>query len=153
MKTLKTLAIVTSITVYALIAIGGYVTGAGEGLSGGTDWPIPKDGIYPTPVSFAEYLHRAWTIVVSIFIVLTAVVAWKAKKETGLSVPLAATLALVLLVIQVPLGMVVLKSGLHAVVVTFHLSIATGIFGATLATAVLTLNKTQKIRASKKNEF
>ncbi len=142
-----------SISVYVLIAIGGYVTGADKGLSGGTDWPLPKDGIYPTPESLAEYLHRAWTTVVSILIILTAVVAWKTKNETGLSTPLAATMALILLAIQIPLGMVVLKSGLHAVVVTFHLSAATAIFGATLATALLAFTRTQKIRAPKKSEF
>ena len=146
------MALTTAISVYILIAIGGYVSGAGEGLSGGTDWPLPREGIYPTTESFAEYLHRAWTMAVSILIVLTAIIAWKARKTNGLTIPLAATLALVLLVIQIPLGMLVLKSGLDAVVVTFHLGMATGIFGATLATVILSFSQTQRIRISKKSE-
>lgn len=128
------------------------MTGAGQGLSGGTDWPIPKDGIYPTSESIAEYLHRAWTTVVSVLIILTAVVAWRARRVAGLPTPLAATLALILLIVQIPLGIVVLKSGLQAIVVTFHLSIATGIFGATLATALLTFTQSRKIKATKKSE-
>lgn len=137
MKAFKILSLLSVATIYVLIVIGGLVTGTGSGLSGGTEWPIPREGLLPTPESFLEYIHRAWTAVVGIMIIGTTISGWMSRKDSGQIAAIFATVPFALVLVQIPMGMVVLQTGLSAIAVAAHNSLAAAIFGAALATAVL----------------
>ena len=120
-----------------LILIGGFVSASGSGLAC-PDWPTCHGQVLPVlsgPV-LVEFSHRLFALVVSLFVTGTVLVAWRSFRESK-GVLALSTASFVLLLAQVFLGMVTVKSELNSLVTTAHLGLATGVFGVVLSNAFL----------------
>jgi heme A synthase len=131
-------SISTVAAVYFLIVLGGLVASTGSGLAC-PDWPLCKGQIVPnlTPSVLIEFVHRLWTIVVTAFVTVTMLLAW--KKYRWHKVTAFSTLTFLLLLDQVLLGMITVTSGTDAIVVTAHLAVATLIFASALTASVISI--------------
>jgi len=132
-------SLATVLAVYLLIVIGGFVTSTGSGMAC-PDWPLCHGQIIP-PMTYGviiEFTHRVWTVVATLFVVGTAILAWR-KYGWPNKVTAFATLTFLLLVAQVVLGMVTVQSGTHPAVVASHLALATLVFASALATSAASL--------------
>ncbi len=137
MMAIKPLSIITATSVYILIYIGGVVTRSGLGLSAGIEWPLPSDGLLPTAENFLEYLHRAFSGVVGLLILATAIFAYRGRNKINRTALVASIITLILVILQILLGMFVLQSYLNPIVVATHNNLASLIFATSLVTAVV----------------
>ncbi len=85
-----------------------------------------------------EFTHRIWATVVTIFVVVTMILAWRKYKWPS-TITALATSTFVLVVVQVLLGMVTVESGTEPIVVTAHLALATLVFASALAASVISI--------------
>jgi len=135
----QSVSLASAISIYVLIVLGGIVTSTGSQLAC-PDWPLCNGQIIPTfttPV-IIEYTHRMWTLVVTVLVIATAILAWKNYHWSSRITKLA-TLTLVLLWCQVILGMVTVDSGGLPAVVTSHLAMATLVFASALMTSAVSI--------------
>ena len=84
-----------------------------------------------------------WTLVVTVLVIATAILAWKNYHWSSRITKLA-TLTLVLLWCQVILGMVTVDSGGLPAVVTSHLAMATLVFASALMTSAVSVMRPLK---------
>ena len=135
MKAFRALSVATALVTYALVVLGGVVRVSGSGL-GCPDWPLCHGRLLP-PLdvhAIIEYSHRTTASLTSALVVLTAVVAWVAwRKRRDIVVP--ATVALVLLVVQVLLGAITVRLELPPMIVLAHLATAMALLAAVCVTA------------------
>jgi cytochrome c oxidase assembly protein subunit 15 len=103
-------AFTTALTL-ALVMLGVYTAATGSGLACSAQWPLCDGGLLPQTIpSFIEWFHRLVAMVTGYFILGTAVWAW--RRNDGRT-RLPATLAVVLLPLQISIGAVtVTLSGL-----------------------------------------
>jgi heme o synthase len=136
MKAFRVLSVATAVVTYALVVLGGVVRVSGSGL-GCPDWPLCHGRLLP-PLNLhaiIEYSHRTTASLTSTLVVLTAAVAWLAwRKRRDLLIP--ATVALVLLIVQVVLGAITVRLELPPMIVLAHLATAMALLGAVCVTAV-----------------
>ncbi|MFQ5951500.1 MAG: heme A synthase [Candidatus Geothermarchaeales archaeon] len=132
MRTLKAFTYSSTVSIYILILIGGYVSATGSGLAC-PDWPLCKGSIIPelTPPVIIEYTHRLVTILVTILVVAATAMVWRSLRRTK-AILSASTLTLALLLAQIPLGMVTVTTELQPHVVTAHLGLATALLASSL---------------------
>ncbi len=136
MKAFRALSVATALVTYALVVLGGVVRVSGSGL-GCPDWPLCHGRLLP-PLdvhAIIEYSHRTTASLTSILVVLTAAVAWVAwRKRRDIVIP--ATVALVLLLVQVVLGAITVRFELPPMIVLAHLATAIALLAAVCVTAV-----------------
>src|ERR1700674_4368070 len=136
MKAFRALSVATALATYALVVLGGVVRVSGSGL-GCPDWPFARGRRLP-PLdvhAIIEYSHRTTASLTSTLVVLTAVVAWVAwRRRRDIVIP--ATVALVLLVVQVVLGAITVRLELPPMIVLAHLATAMALLAAVCVTAV-----------------
>jgi protoheme IX farnesyltransferase len=136
MKAFRALSVATALVTYALVVLGGVVRVSGSGL-GCPDWPLCHGRLLP-PLdvhAIIEYSHRTTASLTSILVVLTAVVAWVVwRKRRDIVIP--ATVAVVLLVVQVVLGAITVRFELPPMIVLAHLATAMALLAAVCVTAV-----------------
>src|SRR5947207_6393321 len=109
MKAFRALTVATAIVTYALVVLGGVVRVSGSGL-GCPDWPLCHGRLLP-PLdvhAIIEYSHRTTASLTSALVVLTAVIAWLAWRRRR-DILLPATLAFLLLIVQVALGAITVR--------------------------------------------
>jgi heme A synthase len=130
------LSLATAISVYILIVIGGVVASTGSGLAC-PDWPLCKGQVVPalTLSVMIELTHRVWTIVVTILVVATLILAWSKYRWPSKLTKLA-TLTFALLLCQIILGMITVDTRTLPAAVTAHLAVAALVFASALTTAV-----------------
>jgi heme A synthase len=126
----------TAISVYILIVIGGVVSSTGSGLAC-PDWPLCRGQVIPalTLSVLIEFTHRVWTIVVTILVVATLLLAWSKYRWPSKLTKLS-TLTFIFLLCQIILGMITVDTRTLPAAVTAHLAVATLVFGSALTTAV-----------------
>jgi len=138
---LQILAYGSALSTYVLIVIGGYVVFSGSGVacgsSGPDSWPLCNGQVIPTlsgPV-LVEWTHRLFTLVVGLFVLGTTVVAWARYKEEKRVLQFS-TAGFLVLIAQVLLGMVTVKTDLDPLVSTAHLAVASALFATVILNAI-----------------
>jgi heme a synthase len=138
---LRLLAYGSALSTYILIVIGGYVVFSGSGLacgsSGQDSWPLCNGQVIPTlsgPV-LVEWTHRLFTLVVGLFVLGTTVVAWTRYREERRILQFS-TASFLVLIGQILLGMVTVKTDLDPLVSTAHLAVASALFATVILNAV-----------------
>ena len=140
MNPVRLLAYGSALTTYILIVIGGYVSATGSGLAC-PDWPLCQGQAIP-PLEGAvliEYTHRVFAIVVTTFVLLTMLYALTKLRGERVVVALS-TCSFLLLIAQIILGMVAVRTELNPFVSTAHLGLASGVFALVLANAITVRN-------------
>lgn len=120
---------------FTLILLGVYTAATGAGLSCSAQWPLCDGGLLPQSIpSFIEWFHRLVAMITGFLILGTTAWAWKAHGDQP-RIKWAATLALVVLPVQVMLGgATVLRY--TPLIQTAHHAAAMLIFASLLATTL-----------------
>ncbi len=134
-----TLAWIAAACAYLLIVLGAIVRISGSGMGCGNHWPLCNGHLVP-PLNdiptVIEWSHRLVAAVVSVLVVGLALVGWRLRGSGSLESGVgAAYTAVVLLVIQVLLGAVTVKTGLTPTLVVLHLATAMLLLAALIAAA------------------
>src|SRR5438445_2742427 len=142
---LRILAYGSVVTTYVLIVIGGYVVFSGSGAACGSSnpdsWPLCNGRFIPDPSSpgyaqaLVEWTHRLFTLVVGLFVLGTTVVAWTRYREEKRVLQFS-TAGFLVLIGQILLGMVTVKTDLDPLVSTAHLAVASALFATVILNAV-----------------
>src|SRR2546426_12314261 len=126
-KSFVTLAWVAAVCAYLLIVLGAVVRISGSGMGCGDHWPLCNGHLFP-PLNeipaVIEWSHRLVAGVVSILVIALVVLDWR-----------RAWPVLALLVVQVLLGAVTVKTGLTPVMVILHLATAMLLLAALIVAA------------------
>ena len=129
---------------FALLAVGAYVTAAGYGglcgLNTPEDWPLCNGNLLPPPDigSIVEYTHRILASLSGLFLILTTFTFWRSRDlPRGPKVLLL--LAMVSILAEIVVGGIVVNSGLAPLIVTIHQAMAMLVFGLTVAAAAVSL--------------
>src|SRR2546426_11078028 len=134
-----TLAWIAAACTYLLIVLGAVVRITGSGLGCGDHWPSCNGHFFPSLKDIPtviEWSHRLVAAVVSVLVVGLALIGWRFREAGSLEPGVrAAYTAVVLLVIQVLLGAVTVKTGLTPVMVILHLATAMLLLGGLIAGA------------------
>lgn len=104
-------AAVTTALTLSLISLGVYTSATGSGLACQAQWPLCSDQLVPALTlnpDFIEWFHRVVAMITGFFIVGTAAWAWRRGSRGA---KLAATLAVVLLPLQISIGAVTVTIG------------------------------------------
>jgi heme a synthase len=139
---LRVFAYGSVVSTYILIVIGGYVTTSNSGLGCGESWPLCQGAVFPSlnnPGLVIELSHRLFNLVVGVFILGTAIVAWTGYRKEA-SIILLSTTGLVALIAQVILGMVTVTTSLNPVVSDAHLALASAILAIVVANSFMVWN-------------
>jgi cytochrome c oxidase assembly protein subunit 15 len=138
---LQILAYGSALSTYLLIIIGGYVVFSGSGVacgsSGPDSWPLCNGQVIPTlsgPV-LVEWTHRLFTLVVGLFVLGMTIAAWTKYREERTILQLS-TISFLVLLAQILLGMVTVKTDLEPLVVTAHLAVASALFAVVILNAI-----------------
>jgi len=117
-----TLAWSAAVCTYLLIVLGAVVRITGSGMGCGDHWPLCNGHLFPPFDDIGtviEWSHRLLASVVSILVATLAFYAWRRRIPGN-----APYIALGLLVPQVVLGAVTVKTGLTPAIVVLHLVMA-----------------------------
>ena len=132
MRRLRYTSFFALFSVYGVMVLGSYVSAAGLGLSC-IDWPTCRGSLLPSEEIMAEWVHRLFALMAGISVVTTAALSWRVRNSR---LRLTATLAAVFVITQIVLGVIVIDSRLHPLLVSIHLAIGTLLFASTLLTAL-----------------
>ena len=139
-KPFITLAWIAALCAYLLIILGAVVRISGSGMGCGDHWPLCNGHLFP-PLNdiptVIEWSHRLVASVLSALVVALAVYGWRLRRSGSgeWRVVRAAYVAVVLLVIQVLLGAITVKTGLTPVMVILHLATAMLLLGTLIYAA------------------
>jgi len=137
-KRFVTLAWSAAACAYLLVVLGAVVRVTGSGMGCGDHWPLCNGHLLP-PLNdiptVIEWSHRLLASVVSLLVVALAALAWRGARSLEPGARVAAYTAAVLLVIQVLLGAVTVKTGLTPVLVILHLATAMLLLASLIAAA------------------
>ncbi|WP_280535917.1 COX15/CtaA family protein [Halopenitus sp. POP-27] len=105
-------AAVTTAMTTILVALGVYTSGTGSGLACQAQWPLCSDQLIPTLTinpDFIEWFHRVWAMVTGFLIIGLA--GWTWIDDVPRRTRIAATLAVVILPVQILVGAVTVTIG------------------------------------------
>jgi heme A synthase len=143
---LKTLSIVTLVSLFCLMFIGGYVSASGVGLTC-PRWPLCPAGFVPMNEFIIEYFHRSVAATTALLVLATMVFTLKSKIAPK-GMKMASIIASGAAIGQITLGAVVIIERLHAVLVTVHLGLGLVLF----AMMLLIVLHSYGLSSSKKRE-
>ncbi len=130
------LAVLSAVSTYALIVLGGITRVTGSGLGCEDDWPLCQGKPYPplNTLAIIEYLHRTVAAYIGVLVIAVMIGAWRAR-DLRTRTKATAAAAFVLVIAQGLLGAVTVWWELPPEIVTAHLGAALLFFGTTLLTA------------------
>ena len=134
---LRAWSLTSVIFLLGLIILGGVVRITDSGL-GCPDWPFCYGKVLP-PAEFkaiVEYSHRFVAAITGLIVVGTGVTIWRSHREDR-RLTTAFVLAFILLVIQVILGWVTVRTELNEWLVMAHLTVAESLLAMMLLIAVV----------------
>jgi protoheme IX farnesyltransferase len=82
-----------------------------------------------------EWTHRLFTLVVGLFVLGTTILAWTRYREER-TVLQFSTASFLVLIGQILLGMVTIRTDLDPLVTTAHLAVASGLFAMVILNAI-----------------
>jgi len=130
---------VTTALIYVTVLLGVSTKATGSGLACNANWPLCDGGIldlFPASVpSFFEWFHRLVAGVTGLFILGSAIAAWRGATARKW-VKYAATLGLILLPVQVALGGLTVTD-FTAIILALHYWTAMSIFGSLAVATIL----------------
>lgn len=115
------------------------MTTSNSGLGCGESWPLCNGSVIPALNSSAqviEFTHRIFNLVVAVFVLGTAVLAWTRYRQAR-NVFLFSTASFLGLLAQVILGMFTVTTSLDPVVSDAHLGLASAVFGLIVVNSVM----------------
>ena len=130
-------ALIAAGLITGLITLGGVVRITGSGLGCGDHWPR-CNGVWFPPLDLATLIeigHRWVAALVLLAVAALTVIAWRRHREND-QLRKPATLALILLVIQILLGPVIVKLDLPPAVIVIHLLNAMLLLGVVVVAAL-----------------
>ena len=137
-KRFVTLAQVAAASAYLLIVLGAVVRISGSGMGCGDHWPLCNGHLFP-PLddirTVIEWSHRLLATLVSVLVLALGALAWRGAGSLEPGARGAAYTALVLLIIQVLLGALTVKTGLTPAMVILHLATAMFLLASLIAAA------------------
>src|SRR5436309_6314491 len=137
-KRFVTLAWSAAACAYLLVVLGAVVRVTGSGMGCGDHWPLCNGHLFP-PLNdipaVIEWSHRLVAGVVSVLVVGLALLAWKGAGSREPGAVRACYAAVALLVIQVLLGAITVKTGLTPALVILHLATAMLLLGTLIVAA------------------
>ncbi|MEA2584393.1 MAG: heme o synthase, partial [Thermomicrobiales bacterium] len=136
MTRLYRLAVLSAISTYLLIILGGITRVTGSGLGCEDDWPLCQGKPYPPldTIAIIEYLHRTVAAYIGILVLAVAIGTWISPGTRKRTKYMAAG-AFGLVIVQALLGAVTVWRELPSSIVTAHLGTAMLFFASTLLTA------------------
>ena len=137
-RRLQTVAWTAAACTYLLILLGAIVRITGSGLGCGHDWPLCDGHLFPPLndlLAVIEWSHRLLAALVSVLVLALGGLGWRGAGSLEPGARGAAYTALVLLIIQVLLGAVTVKTGLTPVLVILHLATAMLLLASLIAAA------------------
>lgn len=137
-RTLKRLAVITTIGMFLVLLMGAVVTKTGSGEGCGNSWPLCNGKFIPsyTIESMIEYNHRAVTGVEGILLAVTAIWAWRLF-QTHRDIHFFAFFSIFFTVIQAILGAMAVKWDQSSAVLALHFGISLLAFAAVLLLTIL----------------
>jgi len=139
----RIVAVLSAITAYGTIVIGGTVRGMDAG-GACPDWPLCNNSIVPNlgdPRVAVEYAHRLVAALTSLLVLLTMAFAvlWHRAQAPIVTLSLMTFAVLVAQVAFGALTIMTITSPLHWVVVTIHLALGTATLALALMVALMAL--------------
>ena len=134
---LRAWSLASVIFLLGLIILGGVVRITDSGL-GCPDWPFCHGKVIPSsdPATLIEYSHRMVAAVTGLIIVVTGFVIWRShRRERILTSPII--LAILLLIVQVILGWITVRTELNEWLVMAHLTVAQSVLGLMILVTVV----------------
>ena len=134
---LRAWSLASVIFLLGLIILGGVVRITDSGL-GCPDWPFCHGKVIPSsdPATLIEYSHRMVAAVTGLIIVITGLVIWRShRRERILTSPII--LAILLLIVQVILGWITVRTELNEWLVMAHLTVAQSVLALMIVIAVV----------------
>src|SRR2546428_9685481 len=143
MKGFARLASLAVVATYVLIILGGLVRATGAGLAC-PDWPLCHGRLIPPPdpLVLIEWSHRFVASIVGLLTLAVAFAAWRLRRAGQQGFAGLATLALVLVVVQIGLGGLTVRHELTAWLVVAHLGTAMAFFAALVAIITIAMTPT-----------
>lgn len=133
---LETLAVASVVGVFVVILSGSFMVGYGAGSSCAT-WPLCRGSLVPEGAPYAIHMgHRLVVVAVGLLLAVTAIKAWTHRS----AIPNVARWGVVMFfafAVQVALGAVTVWAGFTPEVKALHLSVATLVWVALIATTSL----------------
>ena len=130
------LSTATTVAMFGLIVLGSVVRTTGSGLAC-PDWPLCQGRLIPPlePHVLVEWLHRTVALIVSLLLVATA--GWTlARRELRARMGGLATLAVLLLGVQVTLGALTVWTRKAVLPTTAHVVVGAGLLATTFLLAL-----------------
>ena len=134
---LRAWSLASVIFLLGLIILGGVVRITDSGL-GCPDWPFCHGKVIPSsdPATLIEYSHRMVAAVTGLIIVVTGFVIWRShRRERILTSPII--LAILLLIVQVILGWITVRTELNEWLVMAHLTVAQSVLALMIVITVV----------------
>src|SRR2546421_7125139 len=141
---LKTLSIITLVSLFCLMFIGGYVSASGVGLTC-THSPLCPAGLVPTNEFIIEYFHRSVAATTALLVIVTMAFTLRSK-STPSGMKMSSMIASGAAIGQISLGAAVIVERLHATLVTTHLGIGLLMFSMTLITTMYAYKLPREVR-------
>ena len=133
---LKAWSLISVVFLLGLIILGGVVRITDSGL-GCPDWPFCHGRVIPStdPATMIEYFHRLVAAVTGLIIVGTGVIIWRSHRDDRrLTRPVVLTI--LLLIVQVILGWITVRTELNEWLVMAHLTVAQSVLALMILIAV-----------------
>ena len=140
-KKLLVLSFTSLALIYTIMLIGVYISSSYLDLSC-PDWPLCLNGLgILSPEYLFDHIHRMLVLITTGFIFATAIYAYIHAR----SISKTALIAAVLLIIQIILGMVMVTSKLHPLLVALHLATGISLFAMLLLNFIFSYRERKKL--------